>query len=321
VRILASTCAGSAIKGRYFYAKFGVDIPLEGTLDAENHVELTEGDPKKSSGHFKGTCDLATGALSGTWTGTKPAHLPFKLEPVKPRPVPLVATKKLSATVKAKTLGPGNIKECRDKQEVVEIFGAGTPEAEDRINKGAGRAAPCAPSDREDCDTGGWCEYGEGVTETFRGLVTISRGGGAYTDGAAHPQNFLGFDLTTFDLATGSRVADSDLWATAPEGLIKRCNAAFFGEPDGGEVDEFLASMRPDGRMLNLTERGVHIYGAGFPHFAGALTGQGPTLPWGVLLREGALRADSPVKRAWEGVAKAKPGDPKCLDDDGKPLR
>jgi hypothetical protein len=313
---------GDAIKGRYFYAKFGIDIPLEGTLDPANHIELTEGDPQKPSGRFTGSCDLATGVLEGSWTGGKPGSKTFRFERVVPRATPLVAKKKLSVTAKAKTLGPGNLKECRNTQELVEIFGAGTPEAEDRINKHvAAGSAPCAPSEMEECETGGSCQYSEGVIGTFRGLVTIVRGGQSYIDGAAHPENFIGFDLTTFDLATGSRVTDSDLWVTVPEGLVKRCNAAFFGEPDGGDADEFLVSMWPDGRRFDLNERGVHIFNVGFPHFAGAYTGQGPTLTWGALLREGALRADSPVKRAWQGIAKAKPGDAECLDEAGKTLR
>jgi hypothetical protein len=312
------------IKGRYFYAKFGVDIPLEGTLDADNHIALTEGDPKKPSGHFKGTCDLATGVLSGTWTGNKPATLPFRLEPVKPRPVPLVAKKKLTIRAKAKTLGPMKMTECKYQQELVEIFGASTKEAEAAINKqGAADATRNVLATEfganNGCETGEEVEYSEEVASAFRGFVTIRRGGTGYQDGAAHPNNAVAFDLTTFNLETGGAVTDADLWGTLPEALVRRCDAAYFGEPDGSE--DFLVAMWPDGRMFNLTERGVHIYSVGFPHFASGMTGQGPTLAWGALLREGALKADSPAKRAWEGIAKAKPGDPECFDDDGKRLR
>jgi hypothetical protein len=311
----------TALKGRYFYAKFGVDIPLEGTLDADNHVALTEGDPKKPSGYFKGTCDLATGVLSGTWTGKKPAALSFRFEQVLPRPVPLVAKKKLTITNKAKTLGPAKMAECRYRQELVELFGAGSKEAEAAINK-QGAADPTRDAlgfgASNECETGEEAEFTEEVTGAFRGFVTIRRGGTSYQDGAAHPNNAVGFELTTYDLATGKAVTDADLWATVPEALVKRCDAAVFGEPDGGE--DFLVGMWPDGRMFNLTERGVHIYSVGYPHFASGMTGQGPTLPWAALLRDGALKADSPVKRAWEGVAKAKPGDPECFDDEGKRL-
>jgi hypothetical protein len=272
---------GGALKGRCFYAKFGIDIPLEGTLDADNHVELTEGDPKKPSGHFKGTCDLATGVLSGTWTGTKPGGSPFRLEPVKPRPVPLVAKKKLTITNKAKTLGPAKMAECRYRQELVEIFGASTKEAEAAINK-QGAADPTRNVLVEgfgagnECETGEEVEFTEEVTGAFRGFVTIRRGGTAYQDGAAHPNNAVGFELTTYDLATGNAVTDADLWGALPEALVKRCDAALFGEPDGSE--DFLVAMWPDGRLFNLTERGVHVYSVGYPHFASGMTGQGPTL-------------------------------------------
>src|SRR5262249_38405705 len=79
---------------------------------------------------------------------------------------------------------------------------------------------------------------------------------------------------------------------------------------------EELFSTYVDGHLFALRPEGVHVFGAGYPHFAAALTGQGPILTWAALLREGALREGSPARRAWEGGAPAEPGDPECLTDD-----
>jgi hypothetical protein len=62
------------------------------------------------------------------------------------------------------------------------------------------------------------------------------------------------------------------------------------------------------------------VWSSAYPHVAGVLIGEGPVLTWGALLKSGALRADSPARSAWEGIAPAGPSDPECVDDKGKRL-
>jgi hypothetical protein len=305
---------GSALAGRYFYAKMGVDLALAGTIDASHRIDLVEGHPNKPTGHFRGTCDVARGVLDGTWSNGKGSHA-FHLERVGPRESPLVTVKRRKLTRKPKEIGPLGMKACSYDQETVELFGAGSPEAERALDRQG--ATDLVPPDLtegeydevERCETGLDASYGERVIGAFRGLVTLERGGSAMLDGAAHPNNGQGWERVTYDLSTGKAVTEGDLYAKFPEALVKRCIAAY-----GGEKELFQTYM--DGHLFALGPEGVHVFGAGYPHFASALTGQGPILTWAALLREGALRADSPARRAWEGVAPAKRGDPECLTDD-----
>ena len=43
----------------------------------------------------------------------------------------------------------------------------------------------------------------------------------------------------------------------------------------------------------------------GYPHAYASATGQGPTIGYDVLLRDGFLKKGSPVARAWDGVKPA----------------
>ena len=50
----------------------------------------------------------------------------------------------------------------------------------------------------------------------------------------------------------------------------------------------------------------------GFPHAQGVFNGHAALLPYSVLQRDGYLRADSPVRRAWESTTPAAPGIDAC---------
>jgi hypothetical protein len=306
---------GEALAGRYFYAKVGVDLPLSGTIDASGGVQLIEGDPKKPSGRFKGTCSSRGEVLDGAWSNEK-GDSPFRFERVGPRPVPLTPTKhfKVSRRVpRAKGMPPA---ECKFEQSVVEIFGAGTPEAERLLNQQDATALKPAirvkevHDDAVRCEEGLTADYTVRVAQTFAGLVTIASGGSASSENAAHPANFLGWSRTTYDLSTGKPITERELYAHFPKGLVERCLEAYEKMPNG------YSNLEVDGHLFALTPKGVHIFGSGYGHALGVLTGRGPILTWAALLREGALRADSPARRAWAGVAPAKAGDVECLPDD-----
>lgn len=308
--------AANAVVGRYFYAKRGLDLALGGTLSGALELDLVEGDAKKPTGRFKGTCDPKTGALDGTWNGGKD-DAPFHFDRIASRDQPLVATKKLTLARKAKTKatpgGPPGAGTCEYEQKVFEIFGAGTPEGELALNQQDARTLRARVLSKEmygqveTCDEGISAAFSAGVVATFHGFVTIESSGTYLAAGAAHPENSVDYARRTHDLATGRAVEEKDLFAVFPKALVERCVAAYVKLND---VDNFATQI--DGHSFDLTPAGVHVFGTSYPHVAAALTGAGPILTWGALLRDHALRADSPVKRAWDGIAAAGAGAADC---------
>lgn len=303
-----------ALSGRYFYARTGLDIPLAGHVDGHGEVDLVEGDAAHSTGRFTGRC--LDGVVSGTWSNGKTAQ-PFKLEPVSARENPLVATKRLKLVRPAKTVGTFGMKECVYEQAVFELFGLKNPAAEARINQQDVRALTSrivskdAYEDAKKCESGMTATFGVTVVATFRGFVTVETSGSTGYDGAAHPGNFVDYARTTWNLETGKPLGEKDLFARFPKALVERCVQAYGDAPKGNAI-------MADGHTFDVSARGIHIYGADYPHAASILTGQGPTLTWGALLREGALLRDSPAQRLWAGIAPAKAGDVECLLDDAK---
>lgn len=306
---LARADDASAVVGRYFYAKHGLDLALRGTLTSALALELVEGDPKKPTGTFKGTCDPKTGALDGTWNGGKD-DAPFHFDRIASRDKPLVASKRLTLARKAKTKaaagGPPGAGTCEYEQKTFEIFGAGTPEAELALNQQDARTLKPRVLSKEvygqveTCEEGINASFSEGVVATFRGLVTLEAGGTFMAAGAAHPANAVDYSRRTLDLTTGRVVTEKDLFAAFPKALVERCVAAYV---KANEIEDLAGHL--DGHSFDLTPAGLHVFGVDYPHVVAALTGAGPTITWGALLRDHALRADSPVKRAWDGIAPA----------------
>jgi hypothetical protein len=291
-----------AISGRYFYEKIGQDIALHGTIAGSSDVELTEGDPNKSTGRFKGSCEPG-GAFTGTWSNDKGAQ-PFRFEPVPARDTPIVASKKMHVARKVKHVGSFGMKECTYDETAFELFGARTPEAETAINgRDANDVSPHVLSkdtygDVTACESGVTAEFGRTVTKTWNDLVDVQQVGTFNYDGAAHPGNAVDYSHVTFDLRTGKAIGQKDVLAKIPTSLVESCKQwyakAHASEWDGIDIDA-------DGSTFVLVPDGIQIFGTSYGHAAAVLTGRGPVLTWGALLRENALRADSPVKRAWEG--------------------
>jgi hypothetical protein len=261
--------------------------------------------------------------LDGTWSDAGQTA-PFHLEAVAAHPTPLVATRKLSVTHKPKKGDPGS-KECKYEQSIAEIYGAGTPEAELAINQQPVDVVPFLVARSEHdavrtCEEGLEASYDLSVIATFRGLLTTEGGGSVALEGAAHPSNFDGFHRETWVLATGHKVTEADVFSSFPEALLKRCApltvAAVAGSADPGNVETLISQ-----RSIDLTPAGVRVWSSAYSPAAAVLTGQGPVLTWGALVKAGALRADSPARAAWEGIAPAGPSDPECVDEKGKRLR
>jgi hypothetical protein len=302
---------GDRVVGRYFYAKVGVDLPLEGTISKGGEIELDEGPKSARTGHFKGRCDGTTHALAGQWSGGGKEEA-FGLEPVATREKPLVATKKRSArgTLKVKGRGEGHMKGCHYAQSTAEIFGAGSPEAEAKLNRQDATTLLPLLIDKElhdeatKCEDAMEAELGTGVSATFSGFITLTTSGYANVEGAAHPANAIDYSSITYSLATGEPMSGKAVVAKLPEALLAKCVKEW---SKANELEDGMISI--DGSHYVLTADGIEFYGVDYPHVVAALTGSGPIVRWSALLREHALDERSPAKKLWAGV---KPGtDPK----------
>jgi hypothetical protein len=298
------------LTGRYFYERYGIDIPLSGTLSADGTLRLVEGTAAAPTGRFEGRCEGPGGVLSGLWKKkADAAGVPFHLAPIVPGDVPIAATKRVTI------LGPrpaAHATQCKYEETRIELFGLRDPGVTRAMNQQGleTRTEPMFDADDvravQGCAADGSdaveATFTQTLVRSFRELATLSRSGGHMVAGAAHPDSGIDFDLATWDLRTGARVAARDVLARDVTELLVRCAAKEHPESEGVQPDNGWQELAAN---VDLTEKGVHFFAVGFPHFAAALIGQGPVIPYGVLLRDGFLKKDSAVKRAWEGVAPA----------------
>jgi hypothetical protein len=294
--------SGKQLRGRYFYERVGVDLGLAGKLGEAGGFSLSEG----PSGRFEGRCEEPTGVLSGTWSkGAKgPAAGSFRLVPIVPGDVPVVAAKrsKYASQGVASPDDDAATSECSFTEARVELFGLKDPRVERQMN-GQGlepRTGPVLAKAEDMCnESGGEGEVEQRVLGSFRELVTLQTSGWNMVPGAAHP-NYGWFERATWDLRTGRAIGPKEVLARDITGQLVACaekTQSAESQPMGG-WEELAAHF-------DLTPAGVHFFAVDFPHYNAGLTGTGPTVSYAVLLRDGLLRKDSPVKRAWEGVTQA----------------
>ena len=299
---------GKGVHGRYFYERVGTDIALDGTLSRAGVLELTEVSAGKTTGAFSGTCDGRADTLSGTWTaGAKSA--PFELKAIPPGDAPVVAVKRLSFSKPAPHDGTLPIKACSYKEERIELFGLRNPAVETTLNHQALEPLVRPVLDPDDAreaskcdDVGIEIEMSQHLVGAFRELATLQTGGWLQAASAAHGINDLGFRLETFDLRSGRAVTPHDVFARNPMALVKACIEKTWTNKDLGP-DAVEGNF--DLKSFDLTSQGIHFFGQDFPHAIAVFTGEGPTIGYDVLLRDGYLKSDSPVSRAWEGVTPA----------------
>jgi hypothetical protein len=307
---------GKQLRGRYFYERVGTDIGLHGTLSEAGDFSLSEG----PSGRFEGRCEEPTGVLSGVWSkGAKgPAAGSFRLVPIVPGdgPVtPVVAQKEFKKTVKGGAPDDdAGTWECSYKETRIELFGLRDPKVERAMNS-QGLEPLFGPvldasdfKDVEGCEQGLQIEMSRDIGKSFRDFVTITTSGWSMMQGAAHPNNAIGFTRSTWDLRTARPVLPKDVLARDISDKLVACVGK---EQTDAPPYNGWGTLSDN---LALTETGVHFFATGFPPYVASFTGMGPTIPYAVLLREGYLRKDSPVKRAWESVTPAAKDLPFCPD-------
>jgi hypothetical protein len=296
---------GPGVHGRYFYERSGIDIALAGKLSTSGVLAMTETSEGKTTGAFEGTCDGATGVLSGTWKGGKTSG-PFQLSPIVPGEAPVVATHHFSFSRPAPSVGTIlGTKTCTYKESRVELFGLRDADAERLLGQGLEiQTGPFLDAQTEGEVAG--CQVGveaeESFVGSFREIATLERGGYLQADDTAHPTNALDYARTTYDLRTGKPVTSADVFARDPMDLVRKCVVpADAGDDPTPEL--LFGGFSAD--QFDLTAGGVHFFGMGYPHAYASATGQGPTIAYDVLLRDGYLKKGSVVARAWEGVKPA----------------
>jgi hypothetical protein len=227
---------------------------------------------------------------------------------VPPGDKPVVATHRFSVKRPVQQVGPLGMKACTYDESWIELFGLRDAEAERTLN-GQGLEvrrgpvlSPDEASEAQGCETGFEGHFTQGLDTSFRELATISRGGWLQADGAAHPENAVGFAIDTYDLRTGKALDAKAVFARPPGPMVLRCVTKSQADPQLGP--DFWEPYFSDPRF-DLTETGVHFYAVSYPHFAAVFTGQGPVIGYDVLLRGGYLRPDSPARRAWASVTPA----------------
>ncbi len=300
---------GRKIRGRYFYERVGTDIALGGSLSGAGDVTLTEGPPGAPSGRFEGRCEEPTGVIAGTWSrGAKgPPTGTFRLVPIVAGDSPVTARRRVVLNGHGGSTdedGGTTTWKCTYEETRFELFGLRDPRAERAIN-GQGlepRLEPAidkdAPKEVARCEQGFGNEEQRTVLETFRDIVTFQTESFSYYDGTPHPNR--GVDFRSWDLRTGREITGKDVLARSPTAMLVACAEKQF--PDGPAPNGGWEEMS---EHFNLTAKGIHFFAMSFPHVFAAASGEGPTVSYAVLLRDGYLRKDSPLKRAWEGVEPA----------------
>ncbi len=312
---------GTRLHGRYFYERMGIDIALEGALSEDGSLHLVEGPASSPTGRFDGSCEPASGAFAGRWQGAR-AGGDFRWAPVPPGEAPVVALKRFGITRAVKDPSPeARLTRCSFRETRLELFGLRDESVERAINRqgvepllGAVLDAPLARG-VERCPEGSEAEVTQRLVGAFRELATIETQG--WIDGGgAHP-NELDFGRFTLDLRTGHPVTAVDVFVPGrdPIGRVAACAAKATPFDVSMDAEEWRSHL--DVTQFDLAEDGVHFYGDGFPHVMAVLAGEGPVIGYDVLLRDGFLRTESPVKRAWRGVDAAARGKAWCADVKG----
>jgi hypothetical protein len=313
---------GGRLYGRYFYERIGVDIALEGLASAGVSIALTEGRSDAPTGRFEGVCDPTSGAIHGTWSGAHGSG-PFSFEAIVPTDPPLVAQKRFSLKRKA----DADLGGCSYSEVALEFFGLRNPELEGKLNHEGLKPslgpwlAPQRAQEARECAHVFQGEMNETILTTLPEMVAIERGGFGVEELVAHPLNGSEFEpitMRSYDVRTGAAITDGDVFAKDPIPLAIACALRVGGNVAGHDCTNCSAPSRDDWqaafarRLFFLKPTGVAFFADGFPHVIGVFNGHGPTLAYAVLLRDGYLRSDSPIRRGWEHVDPAIPSAEAC---------
>ncbi|MGK3998261.1 hypothetical protein [Sorangium sp. So ce1024] len=322
---------GGSLRGRYFYAHVGVDIPLTGSVTDAGEIALTEGDPARPTGRFAGAC-RTDGRIVGTWTSPKGTSLPFDLAPVGARDALLVATKKRARRFPPRPnpeppaflmgfFEPGEA--CSEELAWPEVFGAATPGAEAALNRALESSAWVFEQGHDAYLRA--CKVGERVAASRafevalneRGFLGIRSHDAMRHEGGTHPWDPGQERWHVLDTRTGAPVTApldrSPASRKALQPILERCLAPFtYGDPTLIETLRERVSLDNPDLLVMPTPRGLKLAATGYAPPLRVFEGDGPTITWAALAGAGALSPRSPLARLWEGRAAAGPGADPC---------
>jgi hypothetical protein len=215
---------------------------------------------------------------------------------------------------------------CEESISWPVVRGSATPEIDARINRALENDKwILADQNLSACETGQRARASRGfeVVLNDRGVLALrqvetSRYEGSVSPWNAGPERWLAFDvLTGAPLSWKDLVVESPATKASVAKLLDRCIRAYVKDVNGGDANA-LADMQEKvaldkASLVALpTPHGLRFAGLGYAPLARVLEGQGPTVTWAALLREGAVRMDGPAARLTEGVKAAGPNDTEC---------
>lgn len=147
---------GERLSGSYFYDAKGLDIPLQGSLEADGAVALREAVGGKKTGEIKGRLDVA-GTFNGEWSdGAGGARRLVRLDPIERRAgEPAIVRKRWihsRGLPRAAPPAEARIKQCNRDLSYPEVYGLENPEVEAAINEKLKAAQVPARAD-DPCET------------------------------------------------------------------------------------------------------------------------------------------------------------------------
>ncbi len=300
---------GREVAGSYLYEKVGRELALKGTFEGDSFT-LTETLERVTTGTFTGAC-LRAGGIAGTWSSPDGKRtLPFWFA------IPerlTVATRKVMVKTPSKVKDDGG-EDCDYEREMPVVLGASSKEIEDRMTAAITdankelldptwerRARAC---DRdEDGMRLTWFRAGFSVVRQDASMLVLELSGALNSTPSAHPSNFVGASVLDLDVTTGRPIAITDV-VKDPAALLKLASSC-----SDADLGRDLEDASPAYLFL---PRGIRVVGTSYGHAIAALTFQGPEIAYAALLRDGLLKADSPIAREWAGEKAAARGDSPC---------
>lgn len=302
---------GDQLSGTYFYQKVGTDISLKGSINAHGDFTLNEFDSAgKQTGEFKGKwnepVELPFASLEGTWA-----------KPNSKQTLSFYATQQMIEFTNGSRVATKEMKEDNKKEnysidvEYPELTGspnafAGNFNQEAKslvVNETKGFKEGVAEANADEDtpqDTGGGSDIriSYDVVLASDDLISVSFDISAYSQGAAHPNNYS--KVINYDLKTGKLLKLGDLFKPKSDymGVISRYSVSNLKSQAGNDADnewiEKGAGPESDNYVnWNVSRKGLAVT---FDQYQVASYAEGPKhviVPYAVV--KDVTKTDGPI--------------------------
>ena len=204
------------------------------------------------------------------------------------------------------------------------MFGAATPEAEQKLNKALVRDRWILASHEEEeqlkaCVTGDRIAASQSFEVTFndKSVVSVSFSVIGRAEAGTHPWDPGAASEETYDAMTGARVTKANLLAPTPrakhalDALLGRCLAEGFPPDVAGDMKEKFTADNPH-LAVRIVPRGLLFAGQGYASAAAQPRRPGADDHLVRAVAAGVLKSDASVARIWSDAKPAKAGDNPC---------